>query len=458
MPEPAPTAWEEALVERVAELDRLVCGRRWSPARQASGQLIAGLARADSSIAHRHAQTARRIAAIHVRATWESAPTAEHIRHLEGAFLTALDHAPDLTLAEVLAIDAHEPPARHEVLTDWVRVLGDWGGRWREHQVARGRLQREALRLELGADGLGRLAAQSDELDLWLAWLDALQDEGRLAEALRAATAGSKSLYWPRHRLQLRLREGAVAARLGLEDQARRAWREVWRHRLCSAGLCMVWQAAGPASRPFFAEELELAYADERPLQADLQIRLEVLLGDAELPLARLQAAEKRTWWTDHQHPATQVLPLLLRLGTGQAALDEALLTARIWRATDDDHRWRPRPPDPVPPGWSTLVDQVILEHPTWLIDAVAWRVAAANVLVELAGAVLDARARGAYLKVAALLVALVEAGTAAGDPAAEAPLRSIERRFPRHRALLQTIDQTRAFSPLLREGRPAPR
>lgn len=456
--DPIVAAWEAALAQRLAELDRLASGRRWAPAREASVKVLEGLARAEPELVQRHAAAVHRLAAISVRAAWESAPPATRIPALEASFLAAIDFAPDLRLQDVLDLDERPPPEWPALLPRWSRVLGDWGGRWRQQEAARGRLQREALRLDLGADGLAALAAQSDELDVWLAWLEALVDEGRLEEALRGAAAGARSLYWPRHRLELRLREGAIAARLGHQEQAHKAWREVWRSRLCTAGLCMVWSAAGPLASPFFREELELAYSLERPLPVDLQVRIELLTGDAEVPLARLQAAVTTGWWDDPLHPATQVLPFLLRVGTGQPVLDETLLIARIWRATDDDQRWRPRPPDPIPPGWSSLVDQVVATHPTWLVDAVTWRVNAGNVLVELAGAVIDARARGAYLKVAALLVALVEAGTVAQDPEADAPLRAIARRFPRHKALLQTIDETRACSPALRGAGPRPR
>lgn len=457
--DPLAAAWHANIEARLAELSRLAAGRRWSSAHDAAGQLRDVLVRAEVDLVVPHAAQVQRAAAIAARAAWEEARAAARVQALEAAFLAWLDLAPELRLQEVLAVDPQPPPGWPGLAGRWAHALGDWSGRWRGQGQARSRLQREALRLDLGAEGLRALAAQSDELDVWLAWIEALDAEGRTPDALKAASEGARLLYFPRHRMELRLVEGTLAARLGRAEQSHRAFREVWRQRQCTAGLCMVWQAAHDRAAPFVAEELELAYTGERPLPADLQVRMELLLGDAELPLARLQAASTAGWWLDKEHPATQVLPFLIRLGSHQAHLDEGLLLARIWRATDDDQRWRPRPPDPVPTGWSKLVDEVIRTHPTWLTDAAAWRITAANALVELAGAVLDAKARGAFLKIAALLVALVEAGTVAQDPEAEAPLQAIRRRFPRNKALLQTIEETRAFSPVLRTvGQPGPR
>ncbi len=458
MTDPARRAWEAALTERLDALESAIGTRDWQLVGLIANAIADGLRGAEPGLLLHHEEDIRRCSAALVRAAWEQAPTRSVAAAVESAFLELLDLCPVLTLTDAIELIPRPPDDLHEMLPAWSRTLGDWGGRWRHNESARGRLQREALRMELGADGLKALARQSDELDVWLAWLDALEAEERHEEALRAASDGARTLYWPRHRLQLRLREGSAAARLGQGEIARRAWREVWRHRLCTAGLCMVWEAAGEHARGLFEEELELAYADERQVANDLQVRIELLLGDAELPLARLQAAEQKGWWSDAQHPATQVLPFLLRVGTHAAELDEALLVSRIWRATDDDGRWRPRPPDPVPPGWSVLMDRVIAAHPTWLTDAIAWRVSAGNQLIELAGAVIDGRARTAYTKVCALIVALVEAGVAANDPLAEAPLQAMRRRFPRHKALLQEIDQLRAHSPLLRaHGADAP-
>ena len=457
--DPIAAAWHSAIEARLAELDRLAAGRRWSSAHDAAGQLRDALVRAQVDLVIPHAAAVHRAAAIAARAAWEEARAAARVQALEAAFLAWLDLAPALRLQDAIDLDPRPAPGWPALAGRWAHALGDWGGRWKGQQQARGRLQREALRLDLGAEGLRALAAQSDELDVWMAWVEALEVEGRLPEALRAASEGAKVLYWPRHRMELRLVEGTLAARLDRPEQSHRAWREVWRQRQCTAGLCMVWQAAGTLAAPFVRAELDLAYSTERPLPADLQVRMELLLGDAELPLARLQAASTAGWWDDKEHPATQVLPFLIRLGSHQAHLDEGLLLSRIWRATDDDQRWRPRPPDPVPTGWSKLVDGVIATHPTWLTDAAAWRITAANALVELAGAVLEAKARSAFLKVAALLVALVEAGTVAHDPEAEAPLQAIRRRFPRNKALLQTIEDTRAYSPVLRAvGQPGPR
>ncbi len=451
MSDPSRQAWEQALRERLAALESAIGVRHWPRVGSISTAILAGLRGAEPGLLLHHEDDIKRCSAALVRAAWEDHPRRQRVRAIEGAFLEVLDLCPTLSLHDVIRLVPAPPPDLTATLPGWTRALGDWGGRWRHHESDRGRLLREALRLDLGADGLASLARQSDEIDVWLAWLDALQEEGRHEELLRAASSGARSLYWPRHRLQLRLREGTAAAALGRVDAAHRAWREVWRTRLCTAGLCMVWDAAGTHAGGLFAEELEAAYADERPIAPDLQVRIELLCGDAELPLARLQAAERRSWWTDTQHPATQVIPFLLRVGTQRADLDEALLVSRIWRATDDDGRWRPRPPDPVPPGWSQLMDRVIAQHPTWLTDAVAWRISAANELIELAGAVIAARARDAYTRIGALTVALVEAGVAADDPQAEAPLMAMRRRFPRHKALLREIDALRRHSPLLR-------
>lgn len=455
MSDPGLLAWQQALHERAADLESRLGVRDWSGVLRVSDAILDGLRRAEPGLLRHHQDTVRRVAAARVRAAWERT-RSRRVAQVEESFLELVELCPDLSLAQVIAVVPRPPPGLDEFLPAWTRTLGDWAGRWRRHEQVRARLQREALRMDLGADGLAALARQSDEIEVWLAWLDALEAEGRDGDALKAAAAGARSLYWPRHRLQLRLREGAAAARLGQEERAHRAWREVWRHRLCTAGLCMVWEAAGACgqehARALFREELELAYAGERPLPTDLQVRIELLLGDADLPQARLQAAERTGWWEVSEHPAVQVLPFMLRVGTHQPDLDEHLLVARIWRATDDDGRWRPRPPDPVPTGWSALVDQVVRQHATWLTDAVAWRISAGNELVELAGAVIAGRARGAYTKIAALVVALVEAGVVAGDPDAETPLQAIHRRFRRHKALLSEIDSLRAHSPLLRE------
>ncbi|RME24083.1 MAG: hypothetical protein D6798_12065, partial [Deltaproteobacteria bacterium] len=365
MSDPDRQTWEQALQQRLEALEAAIEARHWSRVTAVAESCLPGLRRAEPGWLWHQESALRRWAAARVRAAWEEHPPRRRLAAVEAAFLEVLDLVPDLTLGDVIDLVPAPPPQLSTFLPSWTQVLGDWGGRWMHHQAARSRLLREGLRLHLGTDGLAARARRSDELEVWLAWLDALRAEGRKEELLAAARRGARTLYRPPDRLQLRLIEGSAAAALGQVDAAHRAWRLVWRTRLCTAGLCMVWDAAGALAPDFFAEELESAYAEERPIAPDLQVRIELLCGDADLPLARLQAADRRRWWTERQHPATQVLPFLLRVGTRQVEVDEALLVGRIWRATDLDGRWRPEPPEPVPPGWSQLMDRVIATHPT---------------------------------------------------------------------------------------------
>ncbi|NOY27410.1 MAG: hypothetical protein GXP62_16210 [Oligoflexia bacterium] len=321
------------------------------------------------------------------------------------------------------------------------------------YHPAQPRLLCEAVQAGLNAADLEALTRKYQGVYARLAWIDRLEQDGDREKAIVVAKTGESILYLPEERNTLRARLGALYMAHGRDEEARETWRRTWSQDASTVVLCQIWNSAGPAAPDFFRSVLEQAYSEETAVSSDLQTRIEILLGDIELPLARLQAASLKDWWKIEKgrHPADIVLPLLLRLGTGQAELGPDLEVTRYWRSTDLRSRRHSRFVPTIQPRWSLLVDQVVSTHQSWLVDAPTWRASAARVLSEMVDAAFSARATTTYGRLALLLTTLIEVGTIAGDPHAKATVQSILRRYPRHRALSRMVEEQWSFS-LLRE------
>lgn len=392
----------------------------------------------------------RSLLVLRLRAAWELAPNQ---LNFETSLLYGLMDLPDLRLAEVLAIAPGEPPSLKERLREAARNISRGMGVWRYSGAVATLVLAEAYRIAFTLDELRRHTLTSNDPDLWLALASACLDAGRPDDAARYAQAGRALVRDRREHHALSLLEARALDLQGGREKANRIWQEVWTQKSDLAGLLALWDRSEGAAAEVLQAELERAYAGERPLPLALQVRMEILLGDAELPLARLQAASPERWWADPDHPAKLVVPFLLRIGCGHVSLDPEPLLIKLWRRLDN--------PDARPlmqhqadaMAWTRRVDAVLASHPTWATDARVWRIAAGNAVMDLASEVIKAKAQNLLVPVALFLVAAMEASTLGGDADPQAPLTELERRFPRHRRLRAQVVEVMDLSPILRAG-----
>jgi hypothetical protein len=372
-------------------------------------------------------------------------------RDFETSLFYGLMDLADLRLSEVLDCAPGEPPALRERLREAVRNLGRGSGVWRYSPSIHYPIIGDIYRFAFTLPELSRAAQESSDPVLWRALVEACLGAGQYAEAAAFARKGrAHSHVRPEHR-SFSLLEARALDLQGEREAAARIWREIWLQASDAQGLCLLWDASEGECAAVLQAELERCYAGERALPLDLQIRMEILLGDAELPLARLQAASPARWWEEVEHPAMLVLPFLLRIGCGGAPLESRTLLHQLWRRLDNPTNRYRNHYDAQSTAWTERVDRVLAGHPTWAVDARIWRVAAGNVLMDLASEVIKAKANGQFMKVALFVVALMEANLLAGEDELQAPLVELERRHPRHSRLRQKVVEVMALSPLLR-------
>lgn len=359
----------------------------------------------------------------------------------------------DLRLAEVLDCATGEPPHLRDRLREAVRNIGRGAGIWRYSHAVHYAIIGDIYQLAFSLPELSRAAQESSDPVLWKALVQACLVAGQYAEAEAHARKGRTFAHIrPEHR-SFSLMEARALDLQGERERAARVWREVWLQASDVQGLCLLWDASEGECAEVLQAELERSYSGERTLPLELQIRMEILLGDAELPLARLQAASPARWWEEAEHPAMLILPFLLRIGCGEAPQPGSSLLLQLWRRLDNPTNRSHSVYDTESMAWTVRVDRVLAAHPSWAVDARIWRVAAGNVLMDLASEVIKAKANGQFMKVALFVVALMEANLLAGEAELQGPLIELERRNPRHSRLRQKVVEVMALSPLLRQS-----
>jgi tetratricopeptide (TPR) repeat protein len=430
--------------------------------------------------------------AFHLRALYDTTPLQRRAAKLLEEIIAL--HGIGSTRAGLEAIRNADPDAP----ADWVEFLPEWIDSVRRLDPdpddvlrdMRGFLLREATRHVAGADGLGELARREgrDDPQNYHEWLDALLDADRREDAVAAAreAVGAVAEPWKKARLADRLT--TLALDMGDEALALEAGRTAWRslpspRRLTR--LCGVVGRDGESLRSSLAAEREAARSDEFQPGDRLAAILDLLLGDLDSAMNRLERAPA-LGWGGGDHPGRIVFPCAMLAAAGLAAPPERSVLAVFWKEIDgcvdlddfpvdeSDRLDDPGPGastvpagSPVPggspapsgspaPGDPAAAAAGSTDPPTLsdLLSASLGRLdlapaARRRVVERLRGivetrvdAIVSNRHRRAYLRAARLAAAWAEGAALAGNShSGQEFLKTLLERFPRHSAFKREID-----------------
>lgn len=368
---------------------------------------------------------------------------AEHCPHFDPGWLAA-----------ILAVAPGAPRHLKEALRllveglsspYWYRMVAAAPASW---------VLEEALRHAYDLDELETLARRTRSPRLWAALIQARLRDGRLDEAVRAA-AKARALLAPGPMVDVALGwlEARLAVQSGDGERARARWRWIWENLRPTDAMAEAFLGGGDEGRRWLEQLREAAWSDPRAMGTAHLLLLELLLGDLELIIERLRAAERTRWWTEPEHPAVPVLLILMRLGAGRPCLRTEGELDALWSELAEYVEPRPRLREWAGETWQPAIEAAIRQHPTWLRDHPVWRAESARQLGELTAAAVGSKARLAEQRCVALHQAWFDAVLQAQAPPweVEAALASLRRRLPRHRRIhdeLQRIwhDQADAF------------
>ncbi len=318
-------------------------------------------------------------------------------------------------------------------------------------------------------------------------WVDALTREGRVEAAAAAAREALERLQ-PRGVVRAGIAErlARFAAAQGDDDSVLEARRESWRSAPSTRRLLELVDTAtalGVADRVLVGEA---DWAEQTPNGTEQRgVRLEndrlacellLLAGLIDSAVARLSAAPA-LGWSAREHPGPIVVPYLLVAVTGidGRPQDEKSLLAKAfeqidvhgWVDTRDYHEMavddeieeslispRFRAIDRDDPLLSRLFADALAERHPSSAERTRWCSAVRVTIEQRVAAVVEAKHRGAYERVAQLAATYAEALALVEEQRAAAGwLDDLRERYPRHTAFRAELDAAARKSPLL----PAP-
>lgn len=267
--------------------------------------------------------------------------------------------------------------------------------------------------------------------DLHLELIAGLVASDRAAEAREAAAAAERDAESWGSRALFADRLAALCWSTGAEGEAE-ARRRAWEAAPTADRLLRMAAAAEPEA---LRAALALAYEEEDDQHTLVQ--LEVLAGENEVALARLQGADPRHA-ADPEHPFAPVLAALMVLALGGeappagGAIERA---ARLGFPRSERPTWSEREAEPA-----SVLAAVAARHPGWRADAAWFRAQAHHELIRGADGTVSFGQD--YARVAQFAAAWSEAAAAAGEPdEARAFPVALARRFPRRRAFRAALE-----------------
>jgi hypothetical protein len=342
-----------------------------------------------------------------------------------------------------------------------------------------------------GTEGLAELARRDGRRipEAYRKWVQALAEESRADEAVRAAQEALRALP-PKGEIRAWIAEFMADEAEKTDDGAARleARREAFRATPILARLSALCEAAEPIGqleaavhaettrlRVLVARQPRRKSREEEGVETQTGHRLlaTLLLLDGEtdeaIALARRAPA---VGWSGGEHPGPMVIPYLLCAAAGGAAPSAGTALADLWRgidadelpfpmsdleAQDDDFddeseaAWpdvslKPRPVRLTPFLQAQIMRQPVdLEQRARFLE-VAWTMAKRRVKE-----ILDKKHRRAYERAAMLVGAVAEARILAGDPGSgHALLENIRQQFSRYSAFTRELANIARRSPLL--------
>lgn len=396
----------------------------------------------------------------YLRAIYESASPQECADRFTSALEVLWRLDPEFSLARMSATRRDPASDLPDFLPHWIKGLeacphSDWG-----LGPVVGRLLAEATELHGGLDALGELARSRAAVEpkACLRWVDALiaQEDARAeascTEALEMLRAGRGRA--PEICSLVAERLASLRGTAGDQDGVLAAWVLAWRSSPTTARLVGLVEAARACGREDETLQAEADALEARGhgqkahpagSNAGLACATLLLAGRVEAVVRRTRRAEP-LGWHDSLHPAPVVIPFLL----AAAGKPEDVRRTRAWRLLRGvaervgfyDHE------DGSIQGAATSLADLLagsLEHrpPPSHEERQRWLEAARKQVQRRAAAVLQAKHRDAYERVALLVAACSEAiGLFDGERSGESFLREIRERYSRYPAFKRELER----------------
>jgi hypothetical protein len=402
-------------------------------------------------------------------------------------------------LPEVIGARRALLPDRDTFLTAWIELLRQARADQFGFDMEARRLLFQAVRMHRGTEGLAELARRDGRRIpvAYRKWVQALAEESRSAEALRAAQEALRALP-PRGEIRAWIAEfiaeaaekdNDAAARLEARHKAFRATPTLAR----LSALCEAAQPVGELKTVVHAETTRVRSVvakqsrrkgqdrDAVGMQTGHRLLATLLLLDGETDEAIALAEQApAVGWSGGAHPGPVVIPYLLCAAVGGAEPTPGTALADLWRgidadeplfpmwdldAQDDDFDGEPETPWPdasLKPRAVRLTPFLRAQIERQPVDPerrarflkVTWTMAERRVRE-----ILDKKHRRAYERAARLVGAVAEARIMAGDPGSgHALLENIRQQFSRYSAFTREMGKIARCSPLLPSPSPKPR
>lgn len=394
-------------------------------------------------------------------------------------------------LPEVIGARRAPLPDRDTFLAAWIELLRQGRADQFGFDMEARRLLFQAVRMHRGTDGLAELARRDGRRipEAYRKWVQALAEESRTDEALRAAQEALRALA-PKGEIRAWIAEFIAEAAEKNNDGAARleARREAFRATPTLARLSALCEAAEPVGELKTVVHAETTRvrsvvakqsrrkgqdADAVGLQTGHRLLATLLLLDGETDEAIALAEQApAVGWSGGEHPGPAVIPYLLCAAAGGAEPTPGTALADLWRGIDADEppfpmsdlddqdddfddepdaAWPDVSLTPRPVRLTAFLRAQIERQP---VDPerrarflkVTWTMAERRVRE-----ILDKKHRRAYERAAILVGAVAEARIMAGDPGSgHALLENIRQQFSRYSAFTREMGKIARCSPLL--------
>ena len=250
----------------------------------------------------------------------------------------------DMSLSDIMepGPDGDDALPIHELLPSWISALHAASLENRSWSREAQRLLREAVELQSGADGLGRLARSAREKHplAWHAWVGALIESGRTDEAIAAAREGIVMVRDETYRARLADRLAGLAA-LKMDDEITlEGTLSAWRAQPTNVRLLHLIAASDALQRTsrILEREATAALRSEWNYSEALACRLLLLVGKVDQAMRRFQNADALGWGRP-DHAGSVVLPWILLAITSFAEPPENSALDTLWTGLDAAER-----------------------------------------------------------------------------------------------------------------------
>lgn len=360
-------------------------------------------------------------------------------------------------IPEVIGARRAPLPDRETFLEAWIDLLRRGRSDQFGFDLEARRLLFQAVRMHRGTEGLAELARRDGRRipEVYRKWVQALAEESRTDEAVRAAQEALQALpstgeiraWIAEFMAESAEKQNDAAARLEARGEAFRAMPTLAR----LSALCEAAEPIGKLKAVVHAETARLRSVvanrplrkgrDEEPVEFQSGHRLlaTLLLLDGETDEAiTLAKGAPAVGWSGGEHPGPVVIPYLLCAATGGMTPAPETALAELWRGIDADEAifppwniyaedgglddepddaWPDTPFTPRSLRLTPFLQAQIGRQPVDREQRARFLKVAWNIAERRVKEILDKKHRRAYERAAMLVGAVVEARIMTGDP-----------------------------------------